>query len=253
MLFKKKKSSQKPRAIAFVDYENWYITLDKNYSMRPDLRAWRDELQAEYDVADILFFGDFSNPALRSEISRIREISSLIIETQNASSYVKKDFTDFIILDHIYQRALASDNVDVFVLFTGDGHFSSAASFLRNKCHKEVVVYGSDANTSTMLKNCANKFVAVPSEKQIKRHRQKLIVSYVRDLHREKENVRVVFGQAADAISKKYGIDHDLVVEMIRELVDLKILTVQKRYFSGGRFVKLLDVDENAAIGHALL
>ena len=74
-------------------------------------------IRDRYDVHDILFFGDFSNPSLRAEISKIREVSSSIIETQNASSYHKKDYTDFIMLDHIYQRAITyGDNTDVFIL-----------------------------------------------------------------------------------------------------------------------------------------
>ena len=44
-LFGRKKTDGKPKAIAFVDYEHWYISLDKLFgNMRPDIKAWLDAL-----------------------------------------------------------------------------------------------------------------------------------------------------------------------------------------------------------------
>lgn len=93
------------------------------------------------EIADIIFFADFSNPSLRSEISRIREVTGSIIETQNASAHFKKDFTDFIMLDHIYQSALMRSDIDTFTFFQATA-FSSVVSFLKTKCRKEVGIYG---------------------------------------------------------------------------------------------------------------
>ena len=132
VLFSKQEGSklgQKKRAVAFVDFEHWYISLDKLYHIRPDIKGFRDELSDRYDIVDIAFFGDFSNPSLRAEIFNIRQVSNTIIETQNSSAVFEKDFTDFIMLDHIYQSAIKPENkdIDAYILFTGDGHFSSAA------------------------------------------------------------------------------------------------------------------------------
>ena len=55
-----KKEKQRPRALAFVDFENWYITLDNAYKMRPDVRGWHDALYEHYDVVDVSFFADLS-------------------------------------------------------------------------------------------------------------------------------------------------------------------------------------------------
>ncbi len=155
--------NSKPSAIAFVDYEHWYISMYRMYHRKPDIKQWRSAISELYDVHDILFFGDFSNPSLRAEISKIREVSSSIIETQNASSYHKKDYTDFIMLDHIYQRAITyGENTDVFIIFSGDGHFSSAASFLVNRCGKIVAVYGIRDCLSMQLKNTASVTVEWP-------------------------------------------------------------------------------------------
>lgn len=239
-----KKEKQRPRALAFVDYENWYITLDNSYKMRPDVRKWHDALFEHYDVLDVAFFADFSNPSLRAEISKIREVSNTIIETQNSRSRVKKDFTDFIMLDHIYQKALTTRDVDVFILFTGDGHFSSVANFLRTKCRKKVVVFGPDDATSTQLKNCSDKFIAVPTADEIRAHRKKLIVSHIEQMYQEKENPRIVFGQTVKAIVQKHSLDQTLVTLLIHELIEEGVLISTKRYFGSGKFAKMLSINK---------
>ena len=162
-LFGRKKTDGKPKAIAFVDYEHWYISLDKLFgNMRPDIKAWRDALSEKYEMEEIIFFADFSNPALRQEIPRIREVSNYIIETQNTSTSFKKDFTDFIMLDHIYQKAMKSKDIGTFILFSGDGHFNSVCSFLISQLGKKVGVYAIRGAMSNQLKNTASWVELLP-------------------------------------------------------------------------------------------
>ena len=52
--------SGKKRAAAFVDFEHWCISMQRLYGQKPDVRAWYDMIRQEYDVADVVFFGDFS-------------------------------------------------------------------------------------------------------------------------------------------------------------------------------------------------
>ena len=137
-LFKAKKKSN---ALVFVDYEHWHVSIYKNYASRPEIKAWKNALDQKYNIVDMFFFGDFSNSGMRYDIQKIREVTNNVIETQNTSQHYKKDFTDFIMLDYIYQRAMSSKNIDTFIIFTGDGHFTSVVKFLTNVCKKEVVVY----------------------------------------------------------------------------------------------------------------
>ena len=242
-----KKENKRERALAFVDYENWYITLDNFYKIRPNVRKWHDALHEQYDVVDVSFFADFSNPALRAEISKIREVSNTIIETQNSRSHIKKDFTDFIMLDHIYQKALTSRDIDVFILFTGDGHFASVANFLRTKCRKKVVIFGADEATSTQLKNCADEFICVPSEQEIRISRKKLIVSHIEQLYSDKASPRIVFGTTVRAVAQKYDLDQTLVTALIHELIAEGVLESTKRYYESGKFAKFLSLNKEKA------
>ncbi|NLB16165.1 MAG: NYN domain-containing protein [Clostridiales bacterium] len=159
----KEEGRLKPRAVAFVDYEHWYIALDNQYGIRPDIKGWRDELSQKYDLSEIIIFADFSNPSLRAEISRIREVTNIIIETQNSSPTYTKDFTDFIMLDHIYQKTVSSPDIDVYIIFTGDGHFSSAVSFIMNRLNKPVVIYGVRNSLSNQLRNTASEVYEIPA------------------------------------------------------------------------------------------
>jgi len=130
----------KPTAAVFVDYEHWYISLHRMYQIRPNLQAWMADMKENYDILDVTFFADFSNQHLANEVPRIREITNNIIFTAPTGTGAhKKDFTDFIMLDHIYQRAMSSKEIDTFIIFSGDGHFSSVVSFLKTILIKRSV------------------------------------------------------------------------------------------------------------------
>ena len=95
--------------MAFVDYESWYISLLKNFGLKPDIKAWFEDLSTRVYLTEAVFFADFSHKSLADEIRRIRPYSNKIIDTRSPNG-VEKDYTDFIILDNIYQKALASQD-----------------------------------------------------------------------------------------------------------------------------------------------
>ncbi|MBE6608811.1 MAG: NYN domain-containing protein [Ruminococcaceae bacterium] len=247
--FRKKKhlSSERKRAIAFVDYEHWYISLNNLYGIKPDIRAWRAMLSEKYDIKGIYFFGNFSNPALRAEISKIREISNLIIETQNSTSYYKKDFTDFIMLDHIYQSAIDSDNVDAFIIFTGDGHFSSVVSYLVTKCRKEVGIFAVRDALSSQLKNSASYSVTVPSNEELTLHIERLIIKSISTVYAENAKPRPTFLATVEAVAKNNSIGRDIVSSTLNSLIKDGII-YQKRIRVGyNKTIKILAINHQSA------
>ena len=227
-LFSKQEGSKigkKKKAIAFVDFEHWYISLDKMYHTRPDVKAFRDELSDRYDIQDIAFFGDFSNPSLRAEIFNIRAVSNTIIETQNVSANFEKDFTDFIMLDHIYQSAMKAESqgVDAYVIFTGDGHFSSAVSFLVTKCRKEVGVYAVKDACSAQLSRSATYTRLIPDEGAEEADHNdcaKLILKNLKALQEKHKNkMRATFWQTVEIVSKVYKKNKEDVAKSLRALI----------------------------------
>ena len=238
---------RKRKAIAFVDYEHWYISMNRQFSLRPDVRGWRDMISENYDIISTTFFADFSNPSLREEIPRLREVSSRLIDTQNPSQYHKKDFTDFIMLDSIYQSALSAGDTDTFIIFTGDGHFNSVVSFLRTNLGKEVIIYGVKDATSSLLKNSASSFTLLPSDAEIEFGIKRLIIRTVLELYSTRRNARPTFMATADAISKEHSLEKNKVTLLMNDLISEGALFQIRKYMGRGKYIKLLRVNESIA------
>lgn len=258
-LFKKKEEKQsvkKPSAVAFVDYEHWYISLDRLYHQRPDVRAWRDELNETYELKEIVFFADFSNPSLRAELPQIREVTNTIIETQNTSSNFKKDFTDFIMLDHIYQRAMSSDGIDTFILFSGDGHFNSVASFLTTRMGKKVGVYAVRDALSNQLRSTASWVKLVPNEDGEVAYARLILknLRYLEDNAGPGRKPRATFSATVEAVSRYYHVNQDAVAASMRWLLAKQYVTQEiQTVGSNNRSVRLIFVDWEKCRGDGLL
>lgn len=148
--------SNQPYTIVFIDYEYLYISFNRQYLKPPMLDEICNEIKQNGKVSKIYVFGDFTKPDLSLERNRVRTVTSNIIDCGNESSTIKKDFTDFIMLDHIYQELIQNPSVEQFIFFTGDGHFSSSATFLRNFMDKTVGVYGIAGSISRQLRDCSS-------------------------------------------------------------------------------------------------
>ncbi len=216
------KAGKLPKAIAVVDFEHWYIALERGYGIKPDIKAWSEEIREVYDVEEIAFFGDFSNYGLRGELDKIRGISAMVINTQNSSENYEKDFTDFIMLDYIYQKAMTSKKTDTFIIFTGDGHFSSVVRFIINVCRKKVGIYGVKDAISYQLKDSASWYREVPSDATAFKTYYKMIANHMSYLmvHRETgENATPK--KIAEAAAKKNNVRakplHIALERMIKE------------------------------------
>ncbi len=233
-------------AIAFVDFEHWYISLDKMFDhTRPDIKGWRDELSSRFDLKEISFFGDFSNPSLKYEIPKIRQITNYIIETQNTMGKVKKDFTDFIMLDHIYQKSALYPEVDCFILFSGDGHFNSVANYLTTQLGKRVVVYGIKGAVSRQLSETANSVELLPRENDPLIDKYTLVLSSLKRLEERKSKNKKLFATfwgTVEAVSRKNRMRRAEAVELIRAMLDRGYLT-QSEIPIDGKKIKVIAVD----------
>jgi len=244
-LFKKRPvSSQKPKAIAFVDYEHWFISLNKLHHLRPDIKAWRDELAKGFELQEMVFFADFSNPAIRQEIPKIREVSNYIIETQNTTPTHKKDFTDFIMLDHIYQKAINSPEIDTFILFSGDGHFSSVTNYLITQLGKQVGVYAIRGGMSNQLKNTASWAELIPQNDSPSLAIHRLILSNLRMLQDNKSKKSYpTFWATVEAVARHNGIKRRDVAEALRDLIEKECIGQCDATPEKDKTIKILTVD----------
>ncbi len=243
-LFKRRKTGRKLKAVAFVDYEHWFISLDKMYNVRPDIKAWRDALSQKYEMQEIIFFADFSNAAIRQEIPRIREVSNYIIETQNTSSSFKKDFTDFIMLDHIYQKAINSPEIDTFILFSGDGHFNSVSNYLISQLGKKVGIYAIRGAMSNQLRNTASWVVLLPVVEDPNLDIYRMILKNLKYLEDNKTKKSYpTFWATVESVSRLNNIKRKNVSEALRVMIEKGYVIQKEVVFSAGKKIQSLSAD----------
>ncbi len=227
-----------PKAAAFVDYEHWFISLKNNYGLQPNIKAWFEDLNSKFNLVEVNFFADFSHKSLAEEIGRIRLFSNKIIDTRSPNG-VQKDFTDFIILDNMYQKALSSDDIEVFILFSGDGHFSSVTSFLKNFYHKQVVIYGVNGSFSKQLRETANVFYTLPSDQDINESFYKSIFDYLKTSHNP------TYNEAIDTAAKKNRgrASKQKIADAMKTLMNNDVISERSIALPKGKKKKMLFVD----------
>ena len=149
----------------FVDYEAWFYGCKNQYQVEPDLMGWFNNVRDKGEIRDVIFFADFSQESIKDHTIKLRSISTSIIDCSKGEK--TKDYTDFIMLDHIYQHLFRRQEIQHFILFTGDGHFQSIVAFLRNFNDKKVGIYAVDGSLSPLLSDAANWYSKiVPSNER---------------------------------------------------------------------------------------
>ncbi len=246
MLFSKFKKSKERRIAAFVDYEHWYIALENLHQQKPDIGSWFSDLTRRGRVVDAVFFADFSRDGLRDEIARIRSFSNKIIETRNPNPRHKKDYTDFIMLDNIYQRALSSENIDLYVIFSGDGHFSSITSFLKNNLNKEVGIYGVGGAVSKLLKDASDWYVEIPDSDSKQRHIAILILNSIRRAEKNRFNF-TTFNSTVNYVSDGNYLEREDVKDALISLIDNGVITQREIIVNKADKLRVLSVNWSKA------
>jgi len=155
----KEEKFEKVRTAVFVDYEAWFYGCKNQYQAEPDVVGWFNHIRDKGQIDDVFFFADFSHDAIKDHIVKLRNISNSIIDCSKGDK--AKEYTDFIMLDHIYQRLFRQSDIKQFILFTGDSHFQSVVAFLRNFNEKKVGIYALEGSLSPLLAEASDWYVKV--------------------------------------------------------------------------------------------
>lgn len=238
-LFKKKQIGLSG-CIAFIDYEHWYIALEKMYGKKPAIHIWLNDVQKKYDLKEVIFFANFSKfRDKEKEIRRIRTITNSIIDTYNPDAHYKKDFTDFIILDNIYQKALSREDIETFIIFTGDGHFSSVCAFLKNFCHKEVGIYGVQGGISSTLMKNSSWVKEIPLEAELNAPFYDMIFTYIKELENNRE-IYPTFRKTAEKIAEKNDVSYDIISKHLSDLISDGYIAQNTKYIRRREQIRIL-------------
>lgn len=242
---------KKAKAIAFVDYEHWFYSYRKLYHLKPDVIEWRKQLEENYCLEDVMVFADFSYKEIRDELTKIRCVTNSIIETQQTMTNSKKDMTDFIMLDYIYQYVSEHPKTNTYILFTGDAHFQSVIKYLIQKCGKKVIVYGVKDAFSNQLKQIASNWFELPASEDILKGLYPLIVNnmaYVAG----KNRIVPTFNATARALSKQNDVSEQLIKAALVEMINKGLLYTQKYRVEFNRSVNVLAANWEALVKEGL-
>ena len=232
------KVSHKQTAAVFVDYEHWYYGYNNFFKIRPNVSEWYDEIQDQYDVRMLKVFGNFSEKKINNEIQKLEKITDNVIYTASMKDGVDKDFTDFVMLDSIYRAAAMEDSPNVFIIFSGDGHFDIVIKYLK-ELKKRVIVYGVKHSFSARLRSSATAYVEMPRNEQELSIYYDMIFSSLRLL--QKKGKIPTYKKTVAGVSQY----HDIMPERIQSALDYLMKNqyiIEKELKHNGRPSKVLNV-----------
>ncbi len=233
---------RKPRkAMVFIDYEYCFYSYQNLFDMRPDPKKLIDTLSKEFNIKDVMIFGDFAPYAINAELRKLRNITNTIIETGNTLRHHKKDMTDFVMLDYIYRCGDDHKDVDTYIIFTGDGHFHSVIKHLVKR-KKKVIVFGVRESINRQLYEVATEVRYIPAEEELATHLYKLIASNF-DYIKNKPHIYPSFNATVEAVAKRHCIDSGRVRTALGEMIDCGYLIRRERTSGPDRNVTVLDAN----------
>lgn len=240
-------------AVAFVDYEYWYVSMKELYHTQPDLDSWCAQLRERYQVESIRFFGNFLDHKFRDEVTRIRDVSNEIVETNcDNDGRFMKDMSDVIMLDAIYRRAAARRSPNTFVLFTGDGHFQPVVRYLVQDIGKRVELYGIRGSISRVLRDAASEVFEIPEEDEQLRECFEFIVADFNRIAHNHDNPFATYQSLVTRVSRSHHIPQVRVEMALTEMVNRGLVTKKKHRVAYDRpmiNVLIPEWDELIAVG----
>jgi len=240
-------------AAIFVDFEHWCYSLENLFGMHPEVTAFFESISRKYKIKRVYFFGDFTSPILRNEVNRIREYTNNIIDTQNPSNRNKKDHTDFIMLDYIYRDVEEKDKAGTYIIFSGDGHFTSVVAYLKNKKKKKVVVYGIANSTSNRLRSVADECVILPSQDQETQYYKQIVLqSIYRSISKYDDKHYTTFKKTVEIVSQYNKVDPNLVTKAMNDMFEQGILIKKEVKLGKASKIKVIEVNWQAAMDNGL-
>ncbi len=223
--FFRKKTSGKPKAAVFVDYEHWYYGYHNKVQMKPNVEEWIEELKQEYEVDKLYIFGDFSEPNIAGELEKLKSLTNYVVHTASTKEGVDKDFTDIIMLDTIY-RGIAEKNDDtIYILFTGDAHFTKVVEYLKEK-DKKVIIYGVRFAFSNALKSVATSYVEMPRQEQERSHYIDLILMSLDRLRRKNAGKKPSYWKTIESVASYNHVSKNRVKTALDGMISQKYIDV---------------------------
>lgn len=235
-----------PQTAVFIDYESWMWALFNIHGETPDIMEVLGEIKTRGQLVDLFVFGDFTKEHMQDERTKLRSITNNIIDCAGKG---EKEYTDFIMLDHIYQKIIKQPDIKQYILVTGDGHFHSVVAFLKNFLDKSVGIFAVEGSFSAQLKSSASWYVEIGPASATNSLRPKVLQNI---LWAEQRGFLPSFSGTAKAASKYFNEDQVKVSAALKSLITAGYITQEVRRTDEGREVMALVVDWGLVKKHGL-
>lgn len=235
--------------LVFIDYESWRYGLYNKYGMDTDIAGWFQDVKSKGSIEEIYVFGDFTNEIMAKDIPKLRTITNNIIDCRNPEN--QKDYTDFIILDHIYQKLIKSQHTKQYIIFSGDGHFHSVTAFLKNFNDKIVGVYAVNGTLSDQLKNSASWYIEVSPPIDDNSKYRKMILKNLQWAEMQPKLIPY-FSQTINTTSKRFNADKDKLTAVLKNMIDDGYIKQVDEQTSDGKSIRALRADWTLLEKHRL-
>jgi len=234
--------------MVFIDYESLHISFNNVFKTKPDLKTLVEDFRKVGRLVSIKVFGDFTKPELSLERNRIRTITNFIIDCGSETTDIRKDFSDFIMLDHIYQDTISNDHIKQFIVVTGDGHFSSVATFLRMHMDKIVGVYSIRDSLARQLRECASwtRVIEVVDDEE-EEYVRRLAYSLRRA---EDEGKIATFMKTCEVVSNYHQLEFDTCRRVLQMMITKGLVSTELTTAYGNREMQRLLVNMTKVEAH---
>ncbi len=129
----------------------------------------------------------------------------------------------------------------MYVLFTGDAHFTKVVQYLKEK-NKKVVIYGVKYGFSNQLKSEATSYVEMPRKSQEKNHYNDLILTSLARL-RHKPRTMVTYWKTINSVADYNHVPNDKVKAALDNLLKQKYLYIEEEIGYSGQIISVLKAD----------
>ena len=146
-------------------------------------------------------------------------------------------------LDNIYQKALLADDIEAFVLFSGDGHFSSVTAFLKNIYGKEVGVYAIKGCFSRQLMETSTWTVQLPNEADVYGLYYRKIFGYLKEEQNRFSKKLPTYSKVVDAVANDRRLERKKVTFALDKLIEERVISKRNMGGKGNTAKDVLFVD----------
>lgn len=232
------------RTAVFVDYESWFWGLYNKYGERPDLEKFLKEIEKRGQIEIIEVFGDFTKEEIKPEKDRLAFLTNYIIDC--SSEKPSKQYTDFIMLDHIYRRLidgiLNNYEIDQYVIVSGDSHYLNVARLLKRTFRKKLGVLAVKGTLSETLAKIADWVVEIEPEHDMRDELIPYVLETLQVAERKKE-IWPVFSGTVRACSQYNKLDPRKVGAALSKLIQDGYIKQEERTTDNGIQIKVLVPD----------